>query len=312
MRPQSQAQCVDNAAPSAPWPCYASGQVFYMTLDLLQVAPQVGAMAQEIGARRRTMAWRRDLALALMAAWDDRLDALQALVQSEQPWLVAAPLEPLRVAMPASPLPGDLTVIATDGSAVDLDRHGLAQCYLVNVGAAVIRYGLAPDADLTSRPSLYYRDEDLFLNDGARVPIQGALADLKRTLAEQERALELARAARRDHAGPVVAVADGTLLLWQLAGRAAEEAFVAEAIATYAAGLREFRRLGVPVCSYVSRPNGHEVVNLLRLAACPDGPDPHPPAHSPASGRGARGAGCAACSHGQCVRDRSKRSPTAR
>src|SRR5919198_929037 len=125
-----------------------------MTLDLLQVAPQVQAMAQEAGARRQTLAWRRDVAVSLMEAWDARLDELRFLVQQEQPWLVAEPLEPLRTDVPAPPLPPD----------------------------------------------------------------------------------------------------------------------VAEAIAGYAAGLEAFRQLGVPICSYVSRTGGHEVVNLLRLAACPSGP----------------------------------------
>src|SRR6266566_1763346 len=238
-----------------------------MTLDLLQVAPQVQAMAQEAGARLRTLAWRRDVAVSIMEAWDACLDELRLLVQQEQPWLVAEPLEPLRAAVPAPAMPPDVTVVATDGSSIDLDRHGLAQCYLINVGGAVIRYGCHPDATLTSCAMLYYRDEDLYLDeDGARVPVQGALVDLKRTLAEQQRALELAGPAHGRT--PVVAVADGTLLLWQLSGRAAEEAYVAEAIAVYAAGLEAFRRLGVPICSYVSRPGGHEVVNLLRLAAC--------------------------------------------
>jgi NurA domain len=261
-----------------------------MTLDLLQVAPQVQAMAQEDCVRRRTLAWRRDVAVSLMEAWDARLDELRLLVQQEQPWLVAEPLEPLRAAVPAPAVPPDVTVVATDGSSIDLDRHGLAQCYLINVGGAVIRYGSHPDAALTSCATLYYRDEDLYLDgDGARVPVQGTLVDLKRTLAEQQRGLELAGAAHGR--APVVAVADGTLLLWQLSGRAAEEAYVAEAIAGYAAGLEAFRRLGVPICSYVSRPGGHEVVNLLRLAACPGGP-----------GEGSA-PGCERCVQRQCLRD---------
>jgi len=288
-----------------------------MTLNLLQIAPQVGSMAREVGARRDVLARRRATALSLMEEWDGRLDELRELVQQEQPWLVAEPLEPLLAARPAPRMPPDVTVVATDGSGIDLDRHGLAQCYLINVGAAVITYGSAPAAALSSRAALYYRDDDLYLDDdGDRVPVQGALADLKRTLAEQARLLELTRELApsspspwlrgdsplpRQGEGvgvrvpwgegriPVVAVLDGTLLLWQLGGRAAEERYVAEAIEQYAAGLLEFRRLGVPVCSYVSRPNGREVTNLLRLAACPPGGD------TPT---------CGACRvDGQCRRD---------
>jgi len=311
-----------------------------MTLNLSQIAPQVGAMAREASARHDVFARRRAAALTLMHAWDGRLDELRGLVQDEQPWLVAEPLEALLAARPAPRIPPDVTVAATDGSGIDLDRHGLAQCYLINVGAAVITYGSNPAAALSSRAALYYRDDDLYIDDdGARVPVQGALADLKRTLAEQARLLEIVRelrpsppaplpcagegsrppcednspspTVRERGAGPsdprlgsegpvshgaggegfpLVAVLDGTLLLWQLAGRAGEERFVAAAIAEYAAGLLEFRRLGVPVCSYVSRPNGRELTNLLRLAACPS------------SGEGAT-TRCAHCVDGQCARD---------
>jgi len=324
-----------------------------MTLNLSQIAPQVGAMAREASARHDVFARRRAAALSLMRAWDGRLDALRSLVQETEPWLVAEPLEPLLTARPAPRIPPDVTVVATDGSGIDLDRHGLAQCYLINVGAAVITYGANPDAALSSRAALYYRDDDLYLDDdGARVPVQGALADLKRTLAEQARLLEIVRELRPSPSSPasypsppgpwltgpsaaadgparlslkgrggegygdadalregsplprqgeglgvravgfpLVAVLDGTLLLWQLAGRAGEERFVAEAIAEYAAGLLEFRRLGVPVCSYVSRPNGRELTNLLRLAACPSGGDDVVPTR------------CANCVDGECARD---------
>lgn len=225
-------------------------------------------MAREAAARHRALARRRELAVALLQQWAGRLDELRTLVQQEQTWtrMIAEPLEPLLAVHAAPALPPDITVVATDGSSIDLDRHGLTQCYLLNVGAAVIRYGERPHAALSSQAALYYRDEDLYLGDeGTRAPVQGALLDLKRTLAEQAHALGVVRGL--SDRGQVVAIADGTLLLWQISGRAAEEAYIAAAIAGYAAGLREFRRLGVPVCSYVSRPNGHEVVNLLQFAA---------------------------------------------
>ncbi len=258
-----------------------------MTLDLLQIAPHVTAMAREVGVRWQTLERRRELARTLLHAWHDRLDELQELVRREQPWLVAEPLEDLLTTRPAPALPPDITVVATDGSSIDLDRHGLAQCYLINVGAAVIRYGAHPRAELSAAASLYYRDEDLYLDsgEGSRIPVQGALVDLKRTLAEQQRALDLAHALTGDGI-PVVVVMDGTLLLWQLSGRAAEEEYVAEAIAEYAAGLDRFRQLGIPLCSLVSRPNGREVTNLLRLAACPDPPQLSPPAPLPPAGEG--------------------------
>jgi hypothetical protein len=263
-------------------------------------------MATDVGLRRRALDRRRGLALTLLRTWDKRLDELRDLVREEQPWLVAGPLEPLLAAHPAPALPPEAVVVAADGSSIDLDRHGLVPCFLINIGAAVICYGLQPTADLSSQASLFYRDDDLYLDGDGRVPVRGTLVDLKRALAEQQRALELARAVRGTV--PAVAIVDGTLLLWQLSGRAAEEEYVAAAIAEYAAGLDEFRHLGVPVCSYVSRPNGREVINLLRLAACPRGMEVGeiPPVLQRGLFDGLDGAGhrrCPVCRDGECVRD---------
>jgi len=236
-------------------------------------------MALAVGARLDGLARRQDIALALLHAWHDRPAALREAVAREESWLVGEPLESLLAIHEAPPPLSDYTVIASDGSSIDLDRHGLTQCCLINVGAALIRYGARPHAALSSAASLYYTDEDLSIAqvDGGRkgrLPLQGAMVDLKRTLAEQRRALDLAAAVGDDV--PVVVVLDGTLLLWRLAGRAAEEEYVAEALRAYGAGLERFHDLGVPVCSYVSRPNGREVVNVLRLAASLDGDDALP------------------------------------
>ncbi len=239
-------------------------------------------MARAVGTRLDGLARRQDIAIALLHAWHDRPAALRDAVARGESWLVGEPLESLLAIHEAPPALSDYTVIASDGSSIDLDRHGLTQCCLINVGAALIRYGAAPHAALSSSASLYYSDEDLYVDQSGhggrgrkgRLPLQGALVDLKRTLAELRRALDLAAAIADDV--PIVVVLDGTLLLWRLAGRAAEEEYVGEALREYGAGLDRFRALGVPVCSYVSRPNGREVVNVLRLAASLDGDDALP------------------------------------
>jgi hypothetical protein len=168
--------------------------------------------------------------------------------------------------------------VATDGSQIDLDRYSLAPCYLINVGSAVLAYGRSPEASLTCRARLYFADDDLFSNQGdGRVAVQGSLLDLHRTLAEQERALELMRALRGGPGdAPLLVLVDGTLVLWRFSGRDGERA--APIAGRYLAGLRAFQQAGVPVCSYVSHPSAREILRLLAVAgaacspASPAGP----------------------------------------
>ena len=46
-------------------------------------------------------------------------------------------MEGLNKRYPLPPAPADFTVIATDGSHIDVDRHHSTRCYLINIGAVV-------------------------------------------------------------------------------------------------------------------------------------------------------------------------------
>ena len=74
-------------------------------------------------------------------------------------WLLARPVEPLNAIHELPARPPDYALVATDGSQIDVERHGMAACYVINVGRVFLRYGARPAArraydayDSTRRP----------------------------------------------------------------------------------------------------------------------------------------------------------------
>src|SRR5689334_6856851 len=149
-----------------------------MTLDLAQVSPQIRQMGSRLRERREQLGRRIGHASALLEGWSERWEELAELAERrERTQRLASPREPLltRVGLPL--LPPDHRVVATDGSQIEPERHGLAEYFLLNVGWVVLRYGPRPDATLASEPFLKYLDDDLFIRDtdgGRRVPVQGS------------------------------------------------------------------------------------------------------------------------------------------
>ena len=181
---------------------------------------------------------------------------------------MARPVEPLNAIydLPARPL--DYALIATDGSQIDVERHGMAACYVINIGRVYLRYGARPAAKLSSRPTLYFRDEDLYLSDGVRrIAIEGNYLSAKRDI---EEGLALAELADEFLAAdlPSLALQDGTLVRWTLAG--AEKVVQDQFLQPYLRYLDAMRERGIPVASYISRPRAPEVAGSIRLMFCPD------------------------------------------
>ena len=244
-----------------------------MTLDLARVSPQVRRMGQQLRDRLALQAARREHARQTLDAWASRWEELRELAERrERAQRLASPCEPLDARHGPLDAPGSYRVIATDGSQIEPDRHGLAEYFLINVGWAVIRYGAAPAAELSSEPRLSFEPTELFIRDQAgrpRVPIQGGhLADL-RAVRELEKAAELAVAAGELPAGrlPTVVLQDGTLLLWVLEDRP-EDLLRQTFLEPDVTEMRRCEQTGQPLASYISRPRAPEVANLLRAATC--------------------------------------------
>ncbi len=266
-----------------------------MGLDLAALSRQVrelsGAAVHTAAgaARRATLARERYLAAAGEERhWAQAVD----LSRDTASWLLARPVERLDTARDLPACPPAYAVVATDGSQIDLDRHGSVACYLINIGQVFIRYGQRPTARLGSQPALYYREEDLYVSDGARrVAIEGNYLSARRDVEEGLALADLAETSL-DGTLPALALQDGTLVRWTLAGA---ERFVQERfLGQYLGYLERMRARGIPTASYISRPRSPEVVGAIRLLFCPD--------VDVAAGRGAR---CAECSDARAGREPS-------
>lgn len=246
-----------------------------MALDLTKVVGQVGRMLAQLKERREEQQQRLLSALEAFGKSAGRFEQLQKKIDaSRTTWLVAGLVEKPDLRYPAPPVPSDFTVIAADGSQIEVDRHRSARCYLLNTGSVVLRYGARPDAILESLPRLYADDADLVIsppdNKGRDQPIEGNLLGIKRGVEECRRLAELA--AQEPPASQMLALLDGTLILW---GLEAYPDFVGDILLHkgFLSHLNEMRKLNtarkLAMASYISLPRGSDVVNALRVALCP-------------------------------------------
>ena len=251
-----------------------------MSLDLARIAPQIEDMAarQRAGGPERQQ--RLQAALGIIGRPPIKLEALkQKVACSKTTFLVADPVEELDTHCPSPAPPADFTVLATDGSHIDIDRHRSARCFLINIGRASLTYGANPGAALDSVPRLYSDEAELSISadNGRQQPLEGALLGIKRGV-EECRALA-AMAASLPAGSDAVALLDGSLILWGLASKDQPE-FVVEALLdrAFLVYLEEMRVANrsrrVPLASYISFPRSTDVLNTLRVAICPhENPD---------------------------------------
>ncbi len=243
-----------------------------MGLDLVALGKQVRkmslAVAKAIPQRNERIATVRRRYLDEQGQEDHWIEAVRLSAKTAN-WLLAVPVEPLGTVKALPPIPSDYAIAATDGSHIDVDRHGDVLCYLINIGQVYIRYGAQAEAQLTSVPMLYYEEEDLFLEDGTRrIPIEGAVLSVRRDVAEGIALQQLAEKYLEPLDLPRLALQDGTLMRWALANVDAKvrDTF----LQPYLQYLERMRQARIPVASYISRSRSPEVMGLVRLMFCPD------------------------------------------
>lgn len=159
------------------------------------------------------------------------------------------------------------SVVAVDGSQIMPSHHEVHNCYLLNIGSALITYGKKAQPELASTPRLYHRPEDLYpLVDRRRIHIDELYVSLERTVFELEILVEKSLdAAQRGL--PVVALYDGSLIPWSLdkMSEGYQESFV-ERIENPIKRLKEEK---IPLVGYISHSRSSDVVNMLRTFICP-------------------------------------------
>jgi len=246
-----------------------------MSLDLTKVISQVSGMVARLKAGSRERQERLRHALDTLHNQASDIENLARKIESSKTtWLVAGLVDGLDRCHQALPIPDEFTVIATDGSHIDVDRHKSARCYLLNIGTVVLHYGVSPMATLDSFPRLYSEDEDLVvtppMGKGREQPIEGMLLGIKRSVEECRWLAKLA--AELPEGSSALALLDGSLILWALE---AYPEFVTEALLNkgFLRYLAEIRKLNngkkIALASYISFPRSTDVVNVLRVALCP-------------------------------------------
>ena len=198
------------------------------------------------------------------------LDLLRKNVNDHLSTVRAA--EPIEVPALRRPRPagqGDYSVVAVDGSQIELDPHAPVYCFLLNYGVAILRYQTDFQGDsaawLFSRTDLHYRPEDLVLEVAGRpIALDGQLLGIRRQLGEMKL---LARLAADDVrlAAPKLALQDGAMRLSVLDGAGVNQSLRDEFTHRHLQALDQLRESEVPVASYVSRPRSDDVVRALRL-----------------------------------------------
>ena len=249
-----------------------------MTLDITQVYSQIEAMAGDLKAHQSDYAQKLELALTTLKSVPAHQDKLKKKIEDARAtWLVAGLKEDVSLHRAAVPCPDDFTVVASDGSHIDVDRHQSTRLFLLNIGLVELQYGSKPDAELSSLPTLYFGDEMQAIRsrDGRQALIEGPLLGIKR---EVEECRSLAdRVCCNETNLPVVGLVDGSLIMWGLVGKHYDD-FVIEQLLDDGL-IKQFgrfyelnRKRKAAIASYISFPRSTDVINSLRLQLCPRDP----------------------------------------
>ncbi|MDD4874525.1 MAG: DNA double-strand break repair nuclease NurA [Dehalococcoidales bacterium] len=251
-----------------------------MSLDLDRMAAQVEEMASHLNADNTER--QKHLAQALSTLSDKSINIEQIkekIAAGKISWLVAEPCEALSSRYTPTITPPDFTVIAADGSQIDIDRHHSIRYFLINIGSVYLHYGENPDAQLSSLPKLYFDKADLVMTspeDGNReIPVEGNLLGIKRDIEEFRHLAQMAASLATEH--PALLLSDGTLIRWNLMSKDIPEFIVEEFLEKgFLRCLDDIKKLSqnqkIALASYISFPRSTDVVGTIRIAICPHEP----------------------------------------
>jgi len=245
-------------------------------LDLTKVAPQIDAVVNLLRDNRDEHQAHLNKACDLLTKSAANLNSLKQKINASHKktvWTMAGLVESPGARFPLPPVPPNHTVLATDGSQIDVDRHQSARCYLINIGRVRLDYGQNAGAELASLPKLCAGDE-MFLSDGLReLAIEGALLGIKRTVTELSHLAEMSSEVPPER--PTLALVDGSLIMWGLASERYPD-FVSQELLEngYLKTLDILSHLAEHNCltlaSYISFSRATDVANAMRLILCPE------------------------------------------
>ena len=247
-----------------------------MPLDLGEITLRLEQMAQSLGQNKAG----RDQRLEALLEAASKVDPTAARDCTEsaldRPYLAAVAEEGLLGSQAPPQSPDDWQVAAVDGSHIDVDRHLPLACFLINLGGCVLTYGAQPGADFFSQSQLATESADLSITDpgnpSQEEPVSGPLLGLMRTVGELECLVQVVSELPPEI--PTLALVDGSLVLWGLAGQGyrpfVRDAIIRDRLLPALEKMREMAQTRpLTLAAYVSLPRITEVVNAVRSCLCP-------------------------------------------
>lgn len=238
-----------------------------MAIDFQQVRQQIKTLGEDARLRAARLVELRERAGALLAQHADNAGFLEQravrIMRLYDPNLrCALPArqnpESLNAHFPPPVLPGEVTLLAADGSQIAPDRNVEVNYGLINVGAIQMRLHTphAPQVSIQSR--LLY--DELIQGPGGGLMAEDRLA-LERDLSERTRLAELAEQAPP----PVVSLTDGPLELW--GAKETQDGEFLNSLEQYQAALLRLCQIGATTAGYVDKPAANLLVRLLEIAS---------------------------------------------
>ncbi len=247
-----------------------------MSLDLEQVALPIREFAQQLKSGEREVKLRLERAVTITTALDHQeLADLRQKIESSRGkvrWPAAGLFDNVCSSYPLPSLPQNFSVLAVDGSHIEIDRHRAIQCYLINLGQVILRYGEKPCASLSNKAFLSGKDKDVIIDntpDESEEPSIGELLNIRSSVEECQLLAKMAE--ELPGTGPVLALLDGTLILWGLGRQtpSVRQLFLNRGLLPALDKIKAVvgqRRLSL--ASYISSPRSTDVVNAIRISLC--------------------------------------------
>lgn len=242
-----------------------------MSLEFHKLTEQIELMGQALANQQEDIEGKTAIAMQILEAHADPafLPLIQQRVQDaidkDAGYRGARPLdEPIMQTYPAASLPESATIIATDGSQILPQTHGIALYYLLNIGTIVLRHGSGEPPQIMSQPHLFYDAE--FLRTGDRGVISNATVSARRTIAEMM-ALAEQGWRQRGEARPMLALFDGPLLLFPMSIEVPDRD---QLHAIYLSAMSRLLEVKAGLAGYVDRPRSSFIVALLHLLDTPE------------------------------------------
>lgn len=247
-------------------------------LDLNKLHAQINALSKYQRDRIQNLAEALGIASEQIKLVSEDIRAfVNKVSRSSTSWLVAMPTEedPFEAHRPIV-CPGSYTILSTDGSQINPDRHSPHRAFLINIGKVEISYGDYLGYRLESEPSLFFEEKDIMRRFGGkeREVSGGVLAALRQKMEFDA----LSKMIEKCENKPAAALTDGTLILWSLE----TEPGTLESFGTDDLKLQSFislmqlisagKKSRVPVAGYISSPGSSDVVNSLKVSLCPSDP----------------------------------------